>query len=330
MTTVTNCTDAAVWDEIVHDFGGHPLQLWGWGEVKAAHHWNAHRLIITNDTGHVIGAAQVLTRSLPWPFRRLCYIPRGPVAHQPADMATVLTEIQRYVRHHLPGTVLTIEPHAETLPSAAKGWVRSQNTILIPRTLILDLSLSADELLAQMTKKTRQYIRKSGREDIVIRRVRQRDELAACMTIYRETAKRAGFSIHDDEYYADVFSMMGDSSVIFGAFHGEKLVAFLWLAVGSHLAFELYGGMNADGQQLRANYALKWHAITRCQEWGLSEYDMNGLLNDGVSTFKKGFASHESLLAGTYDYPMSPLYPLWSKGLPKVKRILRSIKSLSR
>ena len=86
--------------------------------------------------------------------------------------------------------------------------------------------------------------------------------------------------------------------------------------------------MNEEGQVLRANYMLKWHAITKCKEWGIDRYDMNGLLNDGVSTFKQGFADHEDLLVGTYDYPLSRLYPIWTKALPKVKSVLRKIKSL--
>jgi lipid II:glycine glycyltransferase (peptidoglycan interpeptide bridge formation enzyme) len=53
---------------------------------------------------------------------------------------------------------------------------------------------------------------------------------------------------------------------------------------------------------------------------------MNGLLNDGVSTFKQGFANHETMLAGTYDIPLSPLYAVWSKGLPMAKKVVRALK----
>jgi peptidoglycan pentaglycine glycine transferase (the first glycine) len=88
--------------------------------------------------------------------------------------------------------------------------------------------------------------------------------------------------------------------------------------------------MNDKGQELRANYALKWHAIRKCKEWGIDRYDMNGLLNDGVSTFKQGFADHEDMLAGTHDYPLSPLYTAWSKGLPTAKKTIRRVKKILR
>ena len=328
MISGRNCQEKELWDEVIHDLGGHPLQLWGWGELKAAHNWNAHRVLFVDENDYVVGAAQLLVRRLPGPFRRLVYVPRGPIWRDEQGKE-VLEALVHYTKQHLPGTVLTIEPDTETLPNAA-GWQRTTNTILIPRTLILDLSKSEDELLAAMTKKARQYIRKSGREELRIRRVTKHSDLEKCLAIYRQTAARAQFDLHDDQYYYDVHDKLGESSLIFAAFDGENPVAFVWLAVSSETAFELYGGMNDDGQRLRANYALKWHAITKCREWGIVRYDMNGLLNDGVSTFKQGFADHEDMLAGTYDYPLSPLYTVWAKGLPLAKSSLRFVKKLRR
>lgn len=320
------CDEPELWDEVVHDLDGHPLQLWGWGELKAAHNWSAHRVLFTNEQDEVVGAAQILSRKLPGPFRRFNYIPRGPVWREGREVA-VLQALTHYVKQHLPGTVLTIEPDDEQIPEA-KGWHKSNNTILIPRTLILDLNKGETELLGAMSKKTRQYVRKSSREGLVIRQVKTGQELTQCLAIYRQTALRAGFALHNDEYYYDVNKMLADSSLIFAAFDQHTPVAFVWLAVSSKTAFELYGGMNERGQELRANYALKWHAITRCKEWGIDRYDMNGLLNDGVSTFKQGFADHENMLAGTYDYALSPLYTAWSKGLPSAKRAIRNTKKL--
>jgi lipid II:glycine glycyltransferase (peptidoglycan interpeptide bridge formation enzyme) len=322
----TECTDQAAWDELVHSLDGHPLQLWGWGELKGAHNWQPHRIIFANEEGETAGAAQLLERTLPAPFGRLLYVPRGPVASKGRE-EEILAALAAYVRIHLPGTVLTVEPDAEAF-AFPRGWRSSSNTILIPRTLILDLTKSEPELLESMTKKTRQYIRKSGREGLTVKRVKTKEALEQCMTIYHQTAERAGFPLHGDQYYYDVHEKLGDSSVVFAVYKDDRPLAFLWLAASSQTAFELYGGMNDEGQALRANYMLKWHAITQCREWGIERYDMNGLLNDGVSTFKQGFASHENMLVGTYDYALSPLYPIWTQGLPFAKKLLRKLKSL--
>lgn len=322
MTSVENCNDQAEWDEEILARGGHPLQLWGWGDVKSAHNWRVDRVFVKRE-GEIIGAAQLLIRSLPLPFNALVYVPRGPVAAE-AERAEVLDAVADYAKRTYKAVAISVEPDWETMPEAA-GWKETKNTILIPQTLILDLNKTEDDLLAAMSKKTRQYIRKSANEPIEIRKVK-REELAECLAIYRQTAERAGFGIHDDDYYYDIYDRLGDHSPVFAAFSQGRPIAFLWLAISQETAFELYGGMNDEGQQLRANYALKWHAISTMKKWGISRYDFNGLLNDGVSTFKRGFADHEDMLAGTYDKPLSPLYSVWTQALPTAKKVLRKLK----
>lgn len=322
MTEVETCSDRSKWDDYIVENGGHPLQLWGWGEVKAAHGWKVERVFIKKDQA-TVGAAQLLVKSLPSVFKAFTYIARGPVGGV-GNREEVLEVLADYTKETYGGVGLTIEPDWEDVPQI-QGWLKSANTILIPRTLILDLIKTEDELLADMTKKTRQYIRKSA-IDVEVRRVKGREELERCMDLYKLTAQRAGFPLHNDKYYYDIFEKMSDFSPVFAAYHQDKPVAFLWLAISGETAFELYGGMDDKGQELRANYTLKWQTVQTMKKWGIRRYDFNGLLNDGVSTFKQGFASHETMLAGTYDKPFSPLYFAWSKGLPLAKKIIRTLK----
>lgn len=323
MTKVQACESQSEWDDYIVDNDGHPLQLWGWGEVKAAHGWRAERVFIHGDGEEVIGAAQLLIKPLPAPFTALVYVPRGPVASR-GNRAVVLEAIARHAKLIHRAVAITVEPDWEHMPET-DGWKQSTNTILTPRTLILDLTKSEEDLQAFMSKKTRQYIRKSA-GDIVVKRLKTAAQIDECLEIYRQTADRAGFAIHGEDYYHDIFNELGDHSPVFGAFVQDKMVAFLWPVISGNTLFELYGGMNDEGQRLRANYALKWQVIQIMKEWGIERYDMNGLLNDGISTFKRGFADHEDLLAGTYDKPLSPLYVAWTKGLPLAKKIVRKLK----
>ena len=196
---VVPCTDRALWDEYVDRFQGHPQQLWGWGETKAMHGWSVDRVLL-NDGDNIIGCAQLLIRRLPFPFRALVYIPRGPMC-SPDHAEAVLGRLAEHaaVRHR--GVALSIEPDwdedsAFAAPVAAAGFRSSTNTVLIPRTLILDLTLSDDELMAGMSKSTRANIRKAMRSDVEFRKVKNDAELEQVLAIYHETAERAGFGIH--------------------------------------------------------------------------------------------------------------------------------------
>ncbi|SEE66291.1 Lipid II:glycine glycyltransferase (Peptidoglycan interpeptide bridge formation enzyme) [Arthrobacter alpinus] len=330
--SVVSCLDRVEWDAAVDSQQGHPMQLWGWGETKAAHNWRVDRVLV-RDGEKLVGSAQILLRTLPAPFRSLAYLARGPQAEEGLENE-VLNAVGLYVKTTHKSVALSVEPDwdADSVAVAslpATGWAPSSSTILIPRTLILDLTRTEDELLAAMSKKTRQYIRKSSREALEYRAVTEA-ELPLCMAVYKETAERAEFGIHQDSYYSDILKNLGTASPIYGAFDGEKLVAFLWLAASGSTAFELYGGMTEEGSQLRANFSLKWLAIQEMKARGITRYDFNGLLNDGVSKFKFGFADHENMLAGTWDLALSPLYPVFARVLPVARRSMKRARGLLR
>src|SRR5680860_1141027 len=70
-----------VYKRQVLDNKGHPLQLWGWGQLKASHGWSVDR-VLGYEGDEVVAGAQVLTRKLPIPFKAISYVPRGPVGQQ--------------------------------------------------------------------------------------------------------------------------------------------------------------------------------------------------------------------------------------------------------
>jgi len=323
MIELQRCGDKEQWDEYVLENEGHPLQLWGWGQVKAGHGWVADRYFAyDNDT--IVGAAQVLVRRLPRPFKSFAYMPRGPIVGA-EHRAEFLNSLSETVKREHKSVALSVEPDLFEF-DVPQGWIQSKNKVLSKDTILLDLTKSESDLLADMAKKTRQYIRKSAAEGIVIKQVRTREELEKCLDIYRQTAKRAGFNLHQNQYYFDVFNLMKDHSPVYAAYLEGQPIAFLWLAISADTAYELYGGMNDDGQRLRANYALKWHVIRKVKEWRLSKYDFGGLVVGGVSIFKQGWSSEETSYVGTFDKPLSPLYSLWSSALPKAKAIVQKIR----
>jgi len=336
---VTPCTDREEWDATVKRLGGHPLQLWGWGDLKSAHRWRAERVLVREGSGagaRVVGACQLLTRALPAPLGGFVYAPRGPVIAREAEgdgpaadpsPAAVANAVGGYVRRSRRAVAVSIEPDEDAgeFP-LSPDWREAKTPVLPARTLILDLRRSEDELMADMSKKHRQYVRKSGREEsLEIRPVETLEQLDACLEVYRETSERADFGLHEDSYYHDAFTMLGDDAPVWAAYVDDRPVAFLFMAQSSRTAFELYGGMDETGQRLRANYALKWHVICEMKRRGIVRYDFGGLINDGVTTFKKGWASHENLLAGSWDLP-GPGYRIWTEGLPLVKRAVRALR----
>jgi lipid II:glycine glycyltransferase (peptidoglycan interpeptide bridge formation enzyme) len=314
------------WDKMVKQQGGHPLQLWAWGELKEAQRtWTAFRLAVEQG-GKIIGSAQVLSRRLPRPFGRLFYIPRGPFCHD-SNREKVLQELAMWAREQ-GGVALKIEPDWTEMKHWPSGWRHSKNRILVPKTALIDLAETEAEILADATKKTRQYIRKSANSGVTIRRISSRQDIAKCLDIYHRTARQRKFGLHDDSYYYDLARLAGGDNRIYLAEKDGQPLSFLWNLRTPAVEFELYGGANEAGQQLRSNYTLKWQAISQAKNHDVKTYDMNGLLNDGISHFKRSFTSSETDWVGTWDKPLSPLYLMWESVLPAGKKIVQKLNHL--
>lgn len=313
---------AEEWDALIDEHAGHPMQAWGWGELKAqTGSWTAHRVLCERD-GEFLTACQVLVRSLPWPFGKICYAPRGPVcddAHLP-EAADAMAE---WCRSHVRAVSLKIDP-AVTAACAQLGsaW-RSSEEIFIPKTAVIDLAPSEDGIMAGLhSKKAKQYIRKAGRSGVTVRAAAAGD-LDAIMDIYRATAEADEFFIHEESFYRTAFTACADINQVFVAEFEGRVVAFLWNATTAGTAFELWGGVTDEGKRLRANYLLKWTAICAAKERGARLYDMNGLLNDGISTFKMLFSNEPVYWMGTFDRPLSPLYRIWEGSLKLYRKLFK-------
>lgn len=323
MMEYSEITDARAWDELVDAHGGHPMQAWGWGALKEqTGSWTAHRVVCCRD-GSFFGACQVLVRKLPWPFGQICYAPRGPIFDDPAQMPQVADAIAAWCREHVSAVSLKIDPAVVRGSVDLGGAWRSSEQIFIPHTAVIDLTPSEDDIMASLhSKKAKQYIRKAGRSGVTVRTATAED-LDGILAIYHNTAEADGFFIHTDEFYRTAFEACADINQLFVAEFEGRMLAFLWNATTAGTAFELWGGVTDEGKRLRANYLLKWHAICAAKERGARLYDLNGLLNDGISKFKMLFVDEPTQWIGTFDRPLSPLYRVWDCALKAYRKLFK-------
>lgn len=319
MLNAREATDPAEWDGLVNGALGHPLQLWEWGRLKEqTGPWNASRVVFSDADGPV-GCAQILTRRLPFPFRAICYAPRGPVAFAPERLPEVADAAAAWAREHKHPVSLKIDPAVEQLDLGPQ-W-RAGEHVLIATTAILDLTPEAEDVMRSLhSKNARNYIRHGQRRGIVVERGTRAD-LDEVVQIYQRTAERDAFPIHVPDFYRTAFDVLGDSSQLLVARFEGRLLAFLWNVASRGTAFELWAGATDEGRHLRANYPLKWGAMLAAKESGTRVYDMNGLLNDGISEFKRSFVKQETRWVGTFDRPLGAWYTVWARVLPAYRRL---------
>ena len=310
---IRETTNREEWSELVERLEAHPLQSWQWGDLKAATGpWTAHRIVLSED-GEDVAGAQVLVRSMPFPFNAICYLPRGPFAIDRTRLPYVADAVAAWCKKNTKAVSVKIDP-AVTELSLTSGWQPSER-VLVAKTAVMDITPSEDDIMKSIpNRKCRQYIRKAGRDGVVCR-PGEAGDLDQILALYHATAEADGFALHEDEFYRNAFDMLDGVGQLFVSEYEGRMQSFLWNITTSDMAFELWGAVSDEGKRTRANYLLKWEAIKAAKERGAKRYDLNGLLNDGISDFKMLFVRDQTVWVGAYDKPLSPLYGAMNKAL---------------
>jgi peptidoglycan pentaglycine glycine transferase (the first glycine) len=312
--------DPAAWDGFVTaaPYRSFP-QLWAWGELRAEFGWRPLRIAVGEDpAGMPLAAAQVLVRAVPGIGWRLGYVPRGPVGDldRAAVRAAMMGALRSLARTDRVATV-KVDPEA-TADSTFGTWLleppwRAASKVQPPRTRIIDLALTEDELRASMKRKHRQYVNKAERAGIAVERVDGTADGATAAQaledfyrIYVHTAERAGFAARAKRYYERVWSLFapsGHARLAFASLDGDRLATLFHFTCGDRAA-EAFGGMTDDGAESRANYLLKWASIIGFKGEGFAAYDLWGLATGGIAQFKEGFGGRQVDYVGARDLPL--------------------------
>jgi len=307
----------------------HLLQTGEWGELKSEHGWSAARLIV-EDCG-----CQILFRKLPLGLT-LGYIPKPMLKNQPSDVMDRLwagiDQICRqrraiFCKLETDEWEDTVEP---TIP-IPKGFRRSPHNIQPPRTILIDLRDSDQNLLARMKQKTRYNIRLAEKKGV---QVRPWNDLQAFHQMLQTTGRRDRFGTHSLDYFRrvyDLFHPSGMCELLVAESDGTALAALMVFARGKR-AWYLYGASTDEQRNLMPTYVLQWEAMRWARNKGCEIYDLWGVpdLDEpelearfesrsdglwGVYRFKRGFGGSLKRARQAYDRVYQPLlywsYLLW-------------------
>ncbi len=185
-----------------------------------------------------------------------------------------------------------------------------------PDTVIIDLSVSEDEMLERMKPKTRYNIRLAERKGVTVIEAGT-DRLRAWYKLYMQTAERARFTCHGYEHFAALFDAHRENHasasvhLLLAVADGEELAGAI-LSLSKKRATYLYGASANSKRNYMAPYALQWQAMRFARRKGCTEYDLFGIsptddpthLLYGLYRFKTGFGGYVMHRQGCWDYPL--------------------------
>ncbi|BCL82926.1 peptidoglycan bridge formation glycyltransferase FemA/FemB family protein [Ktedonobacteria bacterium brp13] len=307
------------------------MQSWEWGELKASAGWSPLRLALWDGT-KIVAGAQVLCKTAPhvplW-LGHLAYMPRGPVLDwSQADLCTLFfRELHRYLRKR-GALALRIEPDVEdgTTQSAvllqrlqASGirGIHQVHAVQPLRTIMLALTPSEEELMAQMKEKWRYNVRLGLRKGVSVRAASSLADVSAWYDLLQTTGERDSFGIHTLAYYEQVWQLYAPSGrlrLLLAEYEGQ-LLAGIFVGLMAGQAIYLYGASSNEQRKLMPNYVLQWEAIRWAREHGAQSYDFWGIPDTdaedeamaGVYRFKRGWGGRVVRYVGNYEIPYHSL-----------------------
>lgn len=194
---------------------------------------------------------------------------------------------------------------------------RETNVSYTPRsTLLLDLTLSEEKLLAQMKPKGRYNIKIAKKHGIVISQSDESEkDLNAFYKILQETGGRDQFGIHTKSYYSSLLKSL--PATLFLARHGSRngeVLAGIIVVFFRDTATYYYGASSNGSRNLMAPYLLQWEAILEAKRRGIKTYDFLGIADNprhswaGITKFKRQFGGLEK----SYPQAFEIIYrPFW-------------------
>lgn len=283
----------AEWNQYIHNEPNtHLLQTGEWGELKASFGWKPVWMI-----GETSGV-QILFRKLPLGFT-VGYIPKGN-----AD-TSLWPEIDSVCKQSH-AIFLKLEPDSweGQGPSQITNYpllITSPHNIQPPRTIIVDIKSSEEEILAHMKQKTRYNIRLAEKKGVT---VHAWEDVEAFHKMMLLTGERDGFGVHSLEYYQRAYELLHPkqrAELLLAEFEGKPLAA-LFVARNGKRAYYLYGASTDEERNRMPTYLLQWEAMKWAKAHGCSEYDLWGVPDEEEATLEANFEKRNDSLWGVYRF----------------------------
>ena len=296
-----------------------------WRHVKPE--WDYEAVVSEDDTGSIRGALGLLIRRMPLGSSFL-YAPRGPVCdlHDrevlgdlKAGCDAIARRYKAYALTWDPDTPIDDSGCIETMSGLGFEHVAESlgfEAIQARFNYRLDLAgLAVDEVLANITQKTRYNIRLAAKKGVEVR-VCGADMLLQFMPIMETTGDRDGFGIRPLSYFENFLGGMGEYARLYMAFVEDTPVAgAIATNFGGKVSY-VYGASDNTHRNLMPTYLVQWAMIEWAVETGCRLYDFMGVTGDitdessptyGLYRFKKGFNGRLDELVGEFTFTYKPL-----------------------
>ncbi len=279
----------------------HIVQSPEWGEVKTK----------IGTPAVLVGEIQFTLHKVPFLPFNVGYCPKVETEKIDWEQLKTVAKEHRCIfvkfEPNQPFNHLTIQP------------LRPSKPIFATQTILLDLTKSEEEFLADMKQKTRYNVRLAQKKGVVVEERDDPEALEIFLKLQKETAQRQGFFVHPDSYYRTVWEVLRPKDMahlLVAKVENTPVVAWLLLKYGETFYYP-YGGSSTEFKNYMPSNLMMWEAIKLGKRLGCKVFDLWGATDDesdpwyGFTRFKLGYGGELTTFPSAYDLVLNPLlyYP---------------------
>jgi peptidoglycan pentaglycine glycine transferase (the first glycine) len=222
------------------------------------------------------------------------------------------------------------------------GFRKARYDLNLKTTLVVDLNLPEEDLLARMKSKTRYNVRLAARKGVEVVEPQFEEGWETFHEWMEATSERKEDYVlrRSRDYLRDVMRAMYDAGQgrLFFAEHEGTPVAGMYVFTFGEKYWYMYGASSEKKRNLKPNYLLQWEVMLWARQRGLTHYDMVGVpkpedLDESSSLwnvykFKEGFGGEISDSLGCFDLPVKKARAaVWHRLEPVYYRLYYKLKN---
>ncbi len=274
-------------------------------------------IIVVEENHKIIGGSLIIRHKLP---KKLCwfYSSRGPLVDYrsprkaKAQIAAIKNGLKALAKKKN-AIFYRIDPpisKSQKIPHFYQNCPGFQPE----HTLLIDLTKSEKEILAQMKQKGRYNIRLAEKKGVTIHKSNIH-HLSEFYKLLLETTLRDKFSPHGQDFYQTMLESLPKNAELYFAQYQGRTLAGLIKTTFKDTATYYYGASSNSDRNLMAPYLLQWQVIKDCKAAGFKTYDFLGIAPEGirshpwagVTSFKTKFGGQRKNYAKAQETPFKKL-----------------------
>lgn len=194
-----------------------------------------------------------------------------------------------------------------------KNCVLSTRSEFAKATILIDLSLSIQELFENMHKKHRYNAKYAAKKGVTVKLAESDADFDTFFNLFKETAIRQNYFIRPKKYYELIWKEFHPKDmchILTAEYEGTALASWM-LLIYDNVIYYPYGGSSLEHKNIQASTALGWEVIRFGKSKNCKVFDMWGTAADtndtndpyyGFTNFKLRFGGENVIYIDSYDF----------------------------